>query len=495
MSVLRIVVDAVDDWGPYYPSEDVISFEEYLKIDSVRSRERTRVINLCRSRKYLSQGYYCSLLAEARGQAVIPSIETLNNLRSRRLFSLQLDNIEHKIADAAREVLDGNRSQDEFSCLTYFGRSSEPSIQAIARELFERFPCPILRIHFKFRKRWEIVGLTPESPSALNDEQQTLFAEALEYHSHRVWRRPKQRRRYRFDLAILVDPDERFPPSDPVALKRFIRAGRKLGIAVELIRRADYARLQEYDALFIRETTAIDHHTYRFAKKAQAEGMVVIDDPDSILRCTNKVYLADLMRSQGIPAPKTHLLLRGQPREMLQRHVESLGYPLVLKIPDGSFSRGIIKVNDDEELRRGTAELFQNSAVVLAQEYLYTDFDWRIGVLDGRAIYACKYFMVRNHWQIYQHGQGRTQSGTFETLPLYEVPRPIIDAALRVTRELGTGLYGVDVKQCGERIAIIEVNDNPSIESGVEDLSLGDELYRLIMMNFLTRIEQIRRLS
>ena len=43
---------------------------------------------------------------------------------------------------------------------------------------------------------------------------------------------------------------------------------------VELIEKKDYARLGEFDALLIRETTAIDHHTYRYATKAESEGLV-----------------------------------------------------------------------------------------------------------------------------------------------------------------------------------------------------------------------------
>ncbi|MDT1852802.1 ATP-grasp domain-containing protein, partial [Acinetobacter baumannii] len=90
-------------------------------------------------------------------------------------------------------------------------------------------------------------------------------------------------------------------PSNPGALARFAAAGRELGVEVAPIGRQDYARLAEFDALFIRETTAINPHTYLFAKKAESEGLVVIDDPSSILRCTNKVYLADLLRLHGIP--------------------------------------------------------------------------------------------------------------------------------------------------------------------------------------------------
>ena len=53
------------------------------------------------------------------------------------------------------------------------------------------------------------------------------------------------------------------PPSDMAALKKFISSGRRIGIDVELITPKDYIRLAEYDALFIRETTATHNHTYK----------------------------------------------------------------------------------------------------------------------------------------------------------------------------------------------------------------------------------------
>jgi glutathione synthase/RimK-type ligase-like ATP-grasp enzyme len=48
----------------------------------------------------------------------------------------------------------------------------------------------------------------------------------------------------------------------------------------------------------------------------------------------------------------------------------------------------------------------------------------------------------------------------------------------------------VDIKQSGDRFYVIEVNDNPSIDAGVEDSVLRDELYRRVMAVFLARIEQ-----
>ena len=147
-------------------------------------------------------------------------------------------------------------------------------------------------------------------------------------------------------------------------------------------------------------------------------------------------------------------------------------------------------MSNREELKTKLDELFAVSALVLAQEYLYTEFDWRIGVLNGRAIYASRYLMARNHWQIYNHNAGkRFFSGDFETLPTFEVPKFILDAALRAAKAVGLGLYGVDIKELDKKAYVLEVNDNPNIDYKIEDQYLGNELYMIIMAEFQRRLE------
>jgi len=98
---------------------------------------------------------------------------------------------------------------------------------------------------------------------------------------------------------------------------------------VEPITRRQLAELAGYDGLFIRETTSIDNHTYRFARRAWQEGMPVIDDPISMIRCMNKVFLMELMRSNQVPTPPTVMLAD---QTDLPRAMDQLGLPLVVKI-------------------------------------------------------------------------------------------------------------------------------------------------------------------
>ncbi len=485
MASTLVVVDDLSDWSPYYPSEQVISFDQYLAGENVAIGQRVRVINLCSSYAYLSDGYYCSLLAEARNHHVIPSVKVINDLGKNALYRLQLEDFSQPLARAFK-----HRNQNgELVLHSYFGYTQENAFQDLARRLFERFPCPVLEIALRGDAHWEIADLKAVSPRELDDGMQTLFADALDKFSKKVWRKGRTRKTARYDLAILVDPAEQLPPSNRKALTKFIKIGRQMGIDVELITRHHFSRISEFDGLFIRETTAIDHHTYRFAKKAEAEGLVVVDDPTSILRCANKVYLADLFKTHKVPAPRTWILHHGNVGHL--DTVEAVaGFPMVVKIPDGSFSRGIVKVNDRPELDAKVEELFQQSALLLAQEFIYTDFDWRIGIFNNKALYACRYFMVKNHWQIYRHGGRRTDSGDFTTMPTFEVPKAVLDAAVKATQAIGNGLYGVDVKEINGKAFVIEVNDNPNIDGGIEDRYLGDELYRAILNEFLRRMEK-----
>jgi glutathione synthase/RimK-type ligase-like ATP-grasp enzyme len=134
--------------------------------------------------------------------------------------------------------------------------------------------------------------------------------------------------------------------------------------------------------------------------------------------------------------------------------------------------------------------MFKNSALMLAQAYTYTEFDWRIGVLNNQPLYACRYYMAKNHWQIYNHSADGKKTGGFDAMPTFEVPRPVLKAAINATKPIGDGFYGVDIKQNGKEVYIIEVNDNPSIESAVEDKFLEGELYDAVMADFRRRLDE-----
>ncbi len=478
-----IVVTNPDRWPFQIPGVEVVAARAYLTDPRYTELRHARIYNLCRSYRYQSVGYYVSLLAEARGHRPQPSLATIQDFKSpvvTRILSEEIDELIQK-------SLAGIKG-DAFTLSIYFARNLARTYDRLAQQLFNQFQAPLLRAHFARREgRWELTDIAPIPASEIPESHRPFVTEvAREFCAGRRPVRPRKAPP-RYHLALLHEVGEAHPPSNARAIQKFIDAAEAFDIDAEIVTRDDYGRLAEFDALFIRCTTAVNHFTFRFANRAEAEGLVVVDDSTSILRCTNKVYLAELLARHELLAPKTIIVHR----DNLDEVCAQLGFPIILKQPDSAFSQGVTKVKSREEFDAQAEKLFEDTELLVAQEFIATDFDWRIGVLDRKPLYACKYFMARKHWQIIaKAADGDTDYGRVEAVPLDRVPAHVVRSAVRAASLIGDGLYGVDLKQVGRAAYVIEVNDNPSIDAGYEDGLLKDTLYERIMEHFVRRLER-----
>ena len=486
MSGWVILVDSPKDFPNADTPHKVITTSDYLARPKLFDLSRPKLINLSRSYAYQSKGYYASLLAEARGHRIVPTVETMLELREAKLYEHALPELEDDLNRCAKRA--DFQPDGEIKFLVCFGIASDPRFESFGRLLFDWFRCPALEITMEPGPWLSIDRIRPRSLSRLVNGDADFFRQALHQHTKRDWRDAKARAVPKYDLAVLYDPEEKMPPSSVESIKHFARIAERQSVDIELVTKRQLAELAEYDGLFIRETTSIDNHTYRFARRAWQEGMPVIDDPISMIRCTNKVFLMELLSSNQVPTPPTVILSEGGD---LSSAMDELGLPLVVKIPDGSFSRGVHKVNSQEEFKRITDELFEDTDLVLAQKFLPTEFDWRVGVLAGEPLFVCQYRMARGHWQVVKYkADGSSHEGGFRAFELEQAPHEVVDLAVRAARPIGEGFYGVDLKQTSRGIVVMEVNDNPNLEHGIEDTVGKDEIWIRLLKWFTDRFEQ-----
>lgn len=486
MSIL-IVLDNPKDWPLRIEGAEVVSAKRYLTDPDCSERRQAKVFNLCRSYRYQSMGYYVSLLAAARGHKPLPAISTIQDLKLSELIRIADDQLEELIESSLAALKSGT-----FVLSIYFGRNMARRYDKLALALFNQFPAPFLRAEFRHENsksdeagKWELTSLRPIAVSDIPDEHLPFVREMTKEYFDRP-RRVLRPAEARYDLAILCNDDDPNQPSDERALKKFIKAAESMGIDADIISKDEYGRLAEFDALFIRTTTSVNHYTFRFSRRAAAEGLVVIDDPESIIKCANKVYLTELLQRHKIPGPRTQIIHRGNAAAA----IDILGLPCVLKQPDASFSLGVVKVATRAEFERETDRLFDLSDLLIAQEWVPTSFDWRVGIVDREPVFVCKYHMAKDHWQIIdRRDQTQTRFGRAENYPIEAAPPEVVKTAVRAANLIGDGLYGVDVKEVDGRALVMEINDNPNIEAGVEDEVLQDELYLKIMRVFLKRLE------
>ena len=90
----------------------------------------------------------------------------------------------------------------------------------------------------------------------------------------------------------------------------------------------------------------------------------MIDSPADIMRCSNKVYLHERLQAYQVDTPKTLLFIGNQPFDM-DEAIQTLGFPIIVKVPDGSFSIGVEKAKNKAELQECIERLNEHSAILL----------------------------------------------------------------------------------------------------------------------------------
>jgi glutathione synthase/RimK-type ligase-like ATP-grasp enzyme len=500
--------------------------DSYLEGEAGTVADDLTVINLCRSYQYRSRGYYVSLLADARRHRIVPSLETIQAINDpfvyfRTLQEAGLDTIDYRIARGGHRLIprliipepdpaqpgavgeplmtagDENGAAYQTVPRAYreitsvLGRTTESPFRRICSTIFKVYPVPLLRIRLYWEPEeeyWQVGQIFPAPFESLQPEELELLRRELG--SDRLRREaagPSDVRPFR--IACLFDERDPYAPSDEETLERFQRAATKQNALFEVIGREDLNSLAEYDALFIRTVTAIDHYSFTFSRTAESLDIPVIDDPRSIMRCSNKVFLHELFQKQNVRTPRTLIISRKTPAA----EIAVLGFPLILKQPDGTFSAAVKKAANADELEAIRQDMFRRSPLLIAQEFTPTAFDWRIGVLDGKLLFAARYHMVKDHWQIVgKWSTGRTRYGRVEAVPIAEVPPTVTALALEASALIGDGLYGVDIKETAEGPAVIEVNDNPNLMEGDEDAVEHDRVYDAVIATLLSRIRAPR---
>lgn len=475
-----VVVHSLQDWPFKVPDIQAVTASSYLTSPEWIAARGVRVVNLCRTYAYQGEGYYVSLLASGRNHRPFPDLRTVLDMKNRHRVRTVDEELDALIQKSLSDI-----QASEFDLSIYFGKNLAQRHSRLAQRLFGLFPVPLQRAHFVKGRRWRVTSIAPIATRDVPETHRAFVAEAAHGYLSRPRRRARKQVGASYDLGILYDPNEELAPSDGKALARFRRAARHVGFDVQMLQKDDYARVAEFDAIFLRETTAVDHHTFRIAQRAEAAGVIVIDDTTSILRSTNKVFQAETLSKHNVRIPNTFITNEADAQAIIAK----VGLPCVLKHPDSSFSQGVFKCSTPEETVSKAKAILEQSDLLVAQEYLPTGFDWRIGTFAGEVLYACRYEMAKGHWQIAKRTKaGKMQYGKVEPIALEQVPPEVIKQAKRAAAAFGDSLYGVDLKTVDNQVYVTEVNDNPNIDGGCEDALLGDELYRRIMQGMLDRV-------
>jgi glutathione synthase/RimK-type ligase-like ATP-grasp enzyme len=268
-------------------------------------------------------------------------------------------------------------------------------------------------------------------------------------------------------LGIFVDRKTLASAEQLAALIHCRDVAEGRGHDVDFIFPVDINKIPKMDALFIRARTDPMNVTYVAAQMAAFHGIPVIDDPTSIRICSDKVNMYSHLMKKNVAIPKTVFLSKNDLSvERVASLFDELGTPLIVKEPSTSFSLRVEKVDDISGFFQVARRFIRLSDWIVAQQYIESKYDWRVGVLGGNLLYACKYTIPSVTFKIQASVNGHIVYCGVESIPENAIPPHVVRLGKEAATAVGNGLYGVDIKNNNGDAYVIEVNDNPSLESG-----------------------------
>lgn len=198
---------------------------------------------------------------------------------------------------------------------------------------------------------------------------------------------------------------------------------------------------QDYDAYVLK--TVADGPGLSILEAAEAMGIPTINNPRAIRLVRDKAVAVAFAHAHGMPIPPTYFV--AHPR--LLKQIPPEDYPLVVKPSNGSSCRGIYRINTPADLT--ALEIAEaNDSFFLAQHYAENaGFDIKIYV-TGREVYAAIAKKSPLHSNVQE-----------EFIPL---TRELRKLALDTGKIFGLDIYGIDVVETPQGLAILDINDFPS---------------------------------
>ncbi|MEZ4630549.1 MAG: lysine biosynthesis protein LysX [Deinococcales bacterium] len=195
----------------------------------------------------------------------------------------------------------------------------------------------------------------------------------------------------------------------------------------------------------------------------EALGTLVINRPNVIEICGDKLATNAALCRDGVPAPRTGIAFE---YDAVLKLCESFGFPVVLKPTVGSWGRMVSKINDTDALEAilEHKEVLggHQHKVFYIQEYVKKPGrDIRAFVVADRVIAAI--YRHSSHWIT-----NTARGGTASNCPLYD---DLSDITLRAATAVGAGKSGgvvaVDLVESERGLLVVEVNHTMEFRNSV----------------------------
>ncbi len=244
-------------------------------------------------------------------------------------------------------------------------------------------------------------------------------------------------------LCFIVEEQYRNDPMPLVVADQLLQWGHDVDVLEPQVTVTCLSDLttQGYDAFVLKSLA--EGPGMSILAAAEAVGIPTINSSRAIRLVRDKAVATAFGRANGLPIPPTYFV--AHPR--LLNQIPADYYPLVIKPSNGSSCKGIYRLNSPADLvTLETSEA--DDSFFLAQRYAEnTGFDIKVYV-TGKEVYAAIAKKSPLHCDVDE-----------KFIPLTPELRKL---TLQVGKLFGLDIYGIDVVETPQGLAILDINDFPS---------------------------------
>jgi [lysine-biosynthesis-protein LysW]--L-2-aminoadipate ligase len=256
--------------------------------------------------------------------------------------------------------------------------------------------------------------------------------------------------------------------------KLLLAAFERRGVEVELVDVRQLVFDTDNDVTrwdVVLERCVSQSHALAALRLLEDRGVVTVNPYAVVANCADKVVTTSLLAAAGVPVPRTLVAFSV---EGALEAIESLGYPVVIKPPVGSWGRLLARVNDRDAAEallehKATLGSVAHSVFYIQEHVDKPGRDIRVFVAGDEVIGAID--RLSDHW-VTNTARGAVTRN-----------RPVSDEMAEVTRRaavaVGGGLLAVDLLEDGDRLLVSEVNHTMEFRNS-EDVTGVDIAGRIV---------------
>lgn len=210
----------------------------------------------------------------------------------------------------------------------------------------------------------------------------------------------------------------------------------------------------------------------------------------------NKIYTKKILFYEGIPTaefleiPRQDLESQGLD-SILEKIIERLGFPVVIKAPTQGSTIGVYFVHKEEELPQAINGAFQYDSTIMAEKYI-SGTEITVSVLGNDNPFALPTLEIVSKTGVYDYEAKYTVGLSEHIIPARVSPecrKHVADLAIRTYKAIGCrGFARVDfIVDSNEKPYVLEVNTIP----GMTETSLLPDAARAANIDFPDLVELI----